>query len=244
MNFDQKDIELLEAYQREQLSAEDTAVVKARLVTDEEFQALFEELSRYERGIRQLGREALRAELRAIEQTLPPVEDQNSPAFFRSYPLWRMAAGISLIFGLGILLFFWSSEPVAVDGYLTPYPNIVFPVERGGTAASADARPQAYMAYDRGQYDLAIARFDQLDRLTTEDQFYQGLAYVLAEQYEEGIRRLDPVMKSASALRLPARWYTGLCYIKLDKPKEGASVLQPLIDQKTSYAAKAKEILN
>ncbi len=244
MSFDQKDIDLIEEYQGGQLSEYEAEQVRNRLANDTEFQRLFEELKKYQAGIRQTGRDQLRLELKQLEQTLPPVAVDNNSSFFRPNFIFRAAAGISIIFGLGILLFVLNDKPTNVDEYLSPYPNIVYPVERSGQVDDADDRQLAYQAYDREQYSLAVERYSKLDAITAEDRFYLGLSLMLEAKYDSAIQILNQVIDSPHELNIPARWYAGLCYVKLEKPEEAAKVLQPLIDQKTSYATKASSILN
>lgn len=244
MNFNQADIELLEAYQSGQLSAAEADKVKERLSKDKEFQALFDELKSYQNGLRHIGRNALRAELQDLEKTLPPIEHDGAVTFFKPNMLFRAAAGITIIFGLGILLLFFNDKPADINSYLTPYPNIVYPVERSNQLDTEDDRQLAYQAYDREQYALAVERFTELTSLTYEDHFYIGLSLMLEEKYDLAVQSLHQVIDSPNELNIPARWYAGLCYMKLEKPEEAAKVLQPLIDQKTSYADMVNGIIN
>ncbi len=244
MSWNQNDIDLLEAYQKGLLSEQEKVQVEARLVEDQEFKSLWEELQKYQAGLRHAGRKALKAELQALEQSLPEIETGKSVSFFRPNLWLRAAAGITIIFGLGILFFFLNDQPVDIDGYLEPYPNIVYPVERGASEDSPDARQLAYQAYDRAQYETAVERFTALPGLAAEDHFYLGLAYMLQGEYAAAATSFESMVDAGTDLALPGRWYLGLCYLKLDNREAAKKALQPLIDQKTSYAEKAENILN
>jgi hypothetical protein len=154
----------------------------------------------------------------------------------------------SLVILLGAVYWYNSSEVSPTDLYYAnyqPYPNIINPVERSGTAPK-DLMTRAMQAYERENYDIAIALFEQrAKQLEPSYKFYLALSLLGVGESGRTVALLDEVISSNDqTFLLPSLWYQGLAYLRANKEKEAHRVLNQLLEHDNStYHSRAKKIL-
>lgn len=157
-----------------------------------------------------------------------------------------VAASFALVLGAGYWYIASQISPTELYyAHYQPYPNIINPVERSGTAPQ-DQMGRAMMAYEKGRYDVAITLFEQKGNdLETPYKFYLALSLLEVGESGRTVNLLEEVVASDDeTFFLPALWYQGLAYLRAKRTEEAREVFNQLLDQKNStYHPRAKEIL-
>lgn len=110
----------------------------------------------------------------------------------------------------------------------------------------------AIAAYEEGQFSIAVAAIEKSIEKNTEklDQkyFYLGLSYLYEDvpNYDKAISHLAKSKKlNSSSLFAPkANWFMALAYLKQGKIKEAKALLQILIDANIWKKEEATALLN
>ena len=251
MNPIENDIELIERYFDQVLTPQETVVFEKRLTTDNAFRALVENEKYLIGAIRLQG---LTDELHALKrlelnmgapQPLT-VSETSSPPSQRNIRKWYlMAAAIAGLLITGRFVFYPSPTPADLyEDYFRPYPNVFSPNVRG-TETSPD-RAAAFEAYERGDYTKAAGLFRQLLAVREEPGILMllGNCELVTGNTDEAIRLFSSLDTPNGELALQARWFLSLAYIKNGNQQQAVPLLQGLAATESSYADKARDILD
>ncbi len=106
----------------------------------------------------------------------------------------------------------------------------------------------AINAYRKQNFDQAIVNFNAyLDANPENDaaNFYLGISYLANEQTEKSEKYLVKVVDNQDSIyRNAAQWYLSMAYLKSEKIGKAKSALEDITSGSSSYATKAKEILD
>lgn len=236
------DINLVERYFDNELSASEAQTVHERLENDPEFKAVFDQEKALIKGIRASGLHRDLLHLKEVEKEILTHRSGGHRGGIRPW-YYAMAAVVALF----ILAAVWMIRPRETpeqlfQTYFVPVTN-VFETTRRGTAFSE--RPMAYQYYDAKDYRMAADMFGQL---MEEDQKPELLllsanANLAIGNTAAAREHLTVLIRDYDEMDMPAKWYLSLCYLKEGDIVKARAVLEELGRTEVSYTSKAKELL-
>ena len=241
MNHAEKDIELIEKYFDEGLSAYETENFERRMTTDESFRTLVEQEKYIIGAIRIQGLKDEMEQLKRIEVGLADPRAEVRRSNNRWYIL--AAAVIALLIVARFALMPSVTPEDLYEDNFRPYLNVFEPTLRG--EARASERAEAFKAYDKKDYARAAALFRSIlqSRQDPEALLLLGNCNLMIGNTDEAIVYFSALAQESSALSMQARWFLSLAYLKKDDTLQAIPLLRSLAATDASYAAKAKEIL-
>lgn len=237
----EKDINLIDAYLREQLDNSERNAFEVRLQKEDAFKTLFEEQQIIQGAIRLRKREDLLQQLEGFESEFEDQEVIPTKSLSVNWQRWLAVAAVGLLFA--VAAFFLIPRETNTDQYTEIVKEYFVPYPYDGLTRS-DLTPkekEAYIAYNREDYKKAIVLFEGTS--APIDLFYQGNAHLAAGDSEKAIGCFENFLKEESPYRIAAQYYLALAYLQTKKIKKAKQILQKLSLEKHSYAAKAKMIL-
>jgi tetratricopeptide (TPR) repeat protein len=243
----EEEIELIERYLANELSESEGDAFNRRLVEDKEFSSTFREMHELVEGIKHAGRKNILAKLEEYESKFPEIEVSKTKLINISKQWYiGIAASIMVVVASSVLVYKFSSgsdtEGLYKEFY-TSYPNIVNPTQRNDT--STYLINSGFKEYDLGNYEAAVEEFQKVLELSDGDVLlYLGLSYMEIEKYEEAIIYLEKYLQTYTKFEHQTNWYLALALIKINEVDKASSQLQKLTVSNSSYADKAKVILN
>lgn len=210
--------ELIEAYFKNELSAEELKSFQERLKTEKDFAAEVEDYQLITEGIRQVSDEADLLEKMNVWDEKVPTTPNRSILMFT--PI-RIAAVLAPIILVSILVIYNSSN-VSSEGqnlfetYFIPYEDVISNRTADDTNFSA-----AMSAYNTKDYSKAGMLFDKV-LATAQDieqlniaRFYQAMAYLSDGDMTKSEVLFHEVIAAQNPLfREVSEWYLLLVYIK------------------------------
>ncbi len=262
------DIELIDKYQRGMANKEEKAEVQNRLLADNKFRKLFDDLEVMSEGIRRTGaRTSVEEKLAQLEATLEDEGETNrsdqpevdiGEAREESQPevivLWyqntafRVAASVVLL--LAAWFVFYPVNRVnnqdLVAEYFVPYSN-TNPKTRGDAIEPKDITAEAFNAYDSKDYKASIPLFEQAVKNGDNyisNNFYLGNAYLAIGESERAVETFKTVIEAESGLTDAAKWFLALAYLYADNTEMTIRTLKNVRDfGEDYYAEKANKLL-
>ena len=242
------DITLVEKYFDNELTETEAVEFQKRIHSDDSFKQLVDQEKILLQGIRLDGLSKDLHYLKSVENNL---SGRSLPG--QSRTMWyAMAAAITVlaIATVGILMFGRqeSAEELFAKYYDKPYLNIFEVTKRGNEDT---VPPEAYRAYDAGDYARAAELFnemlknkDQLDpKKTMGILMLLGNANLMLGRVEEAKQNFLTLIKDFDDLDIPAKWFLSLCYLRTGDVENARKVLKELGETEVTYADKAKELL-
>ena len=163
----------------------------------------------------------------------------------RSYKKWLVAASIVLLMGLSYYINSNQKETGSelFASYFVPYRNVIQPMVRSNE--QQDAKALAFMAYEKGEYEKAIALFTNLYTTTKEPYylFYKANALLKLEKANEAIPLLLEHLKTKDTLTEKTSWYLALAYLKIENNPKAKEFLDLVIIKGTYKTTEAEQLL-
>ena len=160
--------------------------------------------------------------------------------------IWLMAAGIVIAVAIPLLYQFQSGGAIPMEELATQevYPAPFSLVTRDGVPATEqeNTRKEADLAYSRGEYKSAEARYAQLPP-DAETLFYLGVCRYYLGNHEQASSTLAQAVQSDDHWRRPALWYQASACLKLGRREAAIDALSKLKDGQDEYADKARDLL-
>ncbi len=233
--------ELLEKYFQGNLNANEQAAFDTLLNED----ASFKEEVALQLSIKRVAEEYDDNEFRSM---LSDFEAEHQPKkVFRleRYSKWLVAASVVLIAGLTYILTL--NNPTTQELFaqnFQPYENVVHPIVRG--TEEQDQKTKAFIAYETGDYELAVSLFSDLYEKDKQPYylFYKANALLKLEKAQEAIPLLKEHLKTKDTLKEKSTWYLALAYLKIEDKENARTLLQQLVNDKQYKVKEAKTLLN
>ena len=243
MNHAEKDIELIEKYFDEGLSEPESANFERRLKTDDNFRTLVEQEKYIVGAIRMQG---LKDELGFLKRMEAGLNDPKIEMRATSNRRWYVlaAAVIALVIVARFALMpSVSSEDLYKENF-RPYLNVFEPTVRG--KAEATDRTEAFNTYDRHDYERAASMFKTIlqNKPDAEVLLLLGNCNLILGNTSEAIQNFSQLSSESKELSVQAKWFLSLAYLKDGDEAHAVPLLKELAATDSSYAAKAREILN
>ena|SRR5688572_8541647 len=247
MNTHIYDIELIQSYLERSLSDIEKEKLEKRLKEEPLLKTMYLEQQQLISGIRYAHLQHKLEQLRALEATLPKIEqgtEKGNQIFLQRY--WKplaVAASISIIVVTFIFLNRADDPAELYASYFEPYPNIFEPITRGENEVSK--RSTAFQAYESGDYVQAATLFSELLKEKKEPGMLLllGNTNLILNNTKEARNNFITLINDFDEYDIQGKWYLGLSYLKEGDVKSAQLIMRELSNSEYSYAGKAKELL-
>lgn len=236
------DIDLLERYFDNELSASETQTVQDRLESDKEFRDMFDQEKALIKSIRASGLRRDLLHLKEVEQRIHTHGAGGQDGRIRPW-YYAAAAAVALLVVAGV----WQIRPQETpeqlfQAYFVPVTNVFETTRRG---AESSGRPIAYQYYDAQNYRMAADMFGQLleDNQKPELLLLSANANLAIGNTSVAREHLTTLIRDYDEMDMPAKWYLSLCYLKEGDIVAAKAVLEELEQTQVSYTSKAKALL-
>lgn len=224
---------LIQRYVAETLTKPQMEEVMRRMEVDAVFKAEVDDYILISSGIKVSEKKQLKQRLQAIEH-----KNDSKGKFFK---VWRIAASIALLIGVGFFYVFQSSnsnESLYASNF-EPYPNTLQPVVR-----DTPANP-AFIAYEAGNYDTAISEFEMLLQHENDPdiQFYLAMSFLNNGAIHNALDNLKSLETSNTRYLAQVHWYSALAYLKNDNKVLALQSLKALEKLDSTYKIKERKLL-
>lgn len=227
----EKDIEIIEAYLKGELTETGVADVEDKITSDPAFASRVEML-------RDMS-EALKGDANRFNQTLASVMKSEEK---KTVPLrkWLMVAAVFV----GLMVAFFLLNTSGPDNLYTAYfevppENVITRNDQNGTLLD-----QAISAYKRSDYREALDLFDRAEPKSTEVNFYTAICHMAEGNHHASLQLLEGLRGTAGSLNSAVEWYLGLTLFQLGNEEEARNILRQLSETDGYYARRAKEFLS
>lgn len=236
-----KNDELIEKYLENSLNAEEQAQFDTLLNED----ASFKKEVAFHDNIKRVAEEKDTDDFRSM---LSGFEEEHQPTKvfkLQRYSKWLVAASVILIAGLTYVLTL--SNPTSQELFAAnfqPYENVVHPIVRG--TEEQDQKTKAFIAYETGDYKLAISLFSSLYENEKKPYylFYKANALLKLERANEAIPLLKEHLQTKDTLNDKSTWYLALAYLRIDDKANAQKLLEEIIQSKKYKVEEAKKLLD
>jgi hypothetical protein len=180
--------------------------------------------------------------IREDEQAETLTTTKPTFSIWRNPTLWRAAASVLLIVGLG----WWF---LRTDDTLRESPEqymAVLAAEGPGVLQSAENLRSVWSdAFNQKKYEVVTQILDTVSVRSAEEQYYWGLAYSLQKpaQYDKAVQILSDKIIAKSIYRDKAEWTIALCYLQQGQITEADALLSKIAKADNSFSPSAKALL-
>ncbi len=236
-----KNSELIDKYLQGKLTKSEKELFENSIESDSEFLKEFN----FQKELQ----DTLRKEERIkTKEFLGSIKDSNNTknGSLKNSSVWLAAASIILVIGVSVWFLLFNSSPSDPQKlyaqFYAPYENVVHPLERG--EKMSDLKSEAFLAYESGNYVLALNLFDSLKLRSSEPyyNFYSAIVLMELEEFEEAKPLLESYIETDAELRDRAIWYLALTNIRLQETDQAKEQLNYLIELRGFKYKKAKDL--
>jgi tetratricopeptide (TPR) repeat protein len=216
---------------------------------EEEFQSLLENDAafkaqvEFERTVKRVTKkeqqQLLKEKLQTFEVDIQATEKKKKTTRFD----WRIAASLAFFITVGWLLyiqFFNINYGKLYDQHYKIYPNDVYTITRGDTTDNSIKR-NAFNAYEKGNYELALELFNDVEEDYTD--FYKAQCYLQLDNLQEAERYFKKVLDQNEQSTAKAYWYLALIAIKQENSETAIPYLEKLTSQYEYQKSEATTLL-
>tara|TARA_R110000868_G_scaffold373423_1_gene637516 strand:- start:8383 stop:9111 length:729 start_codon:yes stop_codon:yes gene_type:complete len=236
-----KQEDLIEKYIQNKLSPEEELMVDELLQND----SIFKRELTLHANLKKVIKNDDNDNFRNLISELESKAKIESPMVRRTYMKWLAAASILLLLGLSYFLTLdqKATSNELFTSYFEPYRNVVQPLERGSD--QQDEKSLAFLAYEKGEYDKAIALFSELYTTTKEPYylFYKANALLKLEKANEAVPLLLEHLQTKDTLTEKTNWYLALAYLKLNDKPNARITLEKVIADGNYKSTEAQKLL-
>lgn len=243
MNDEQRHIERINRYLRDELDEAEERKYRRQLEDDPAFRRLHEEQEIVFKGIAGAARQEIRERITSIENEI--AEQQPGTASEKPW-LWYsgVAAAVALLL---IAISFsrmyyveWQNSQL-YEQYFRPPADIETGTTRGGTAGTSAAD-----AYNAGKMEEAKRQFEELveEYGRPADRYHLALANMRLENYHAAEMLLRGLLASDNNFTAAARWHLALVLLQTDRAAECREQLKRLAASDSEYRDAAARLLS
>lgn len=249
-----KDMEKIEKYLDNQVDEQERAEVNNRLVSDEEFRKLFDEMESLLEGIKHTGaKTTVEEKLAILEDSIHILEEDGEDeseiesktiiVVWYNRPIYRAIAASFILIMVAVYAFgpFGTmSDDRLFAEYFEPQTNLQ-------TKRGEETRRKAYAAYDAEDYQIAASLL--IYELQTSDnqivdRMYLGSSFLEMEDTEQAIKYFKEVININEGYALEAKWYLALSYLQLGARDSARTEFTEIWEANNDYSEDSREILN
>ena len=244
MNSDERDIELIDAFLRDELTSKSQKEFDERM-KDVDFKEKLEYLKDLLVASNSVERESRKSwldlEENKITSELRPKKPKESPRKW----LWGLAGMIVVIITIIIFnhLLNKRNDPKTLFAHhFEAYPNVINPVKMGPDRTGDDP----YQLYEQELYADAIQIFSNESSPSDTVQFYLGLAHLFSGNESSALSIFNALQNDTSSRFSDAiEWYRAGIMIRMDNNDEAILILDAIAeDEGHSFNDQAIELLS
>lgn len=196
MKFQENDIELIDQYLNGELNDNQSNDLQAKLKEDPEFEKLME-----------LQKEVISTiKTSAFEQDVQAYLDgTRETKSIRLNPSVITGIAASIVLIISVVFYFNQKDVNYYDQYFEPYPDLIS--QRAVTDNS-----YAMYHYGRGEFQEAVAAFEEMDAMSKDERFYAGIAYLSVGELDKAESNLSASLSTDWSSF--AIWYLALRFLK------------------------------
>ena len=260
MNFSEEiDIELIERYLRNELTAEERVIFMNRMKEDPEFAEKTEDYSLIIHGIAKQGATGFQEELAIWEHEIRNEESEypdktiSTPKKEKkleheiNWPRYLSIAAAVSVFIVGFVFLVDYKKDQKLNRLLTahfiPYDELLS--TRG--QKTHVTLSEALESYNEKNYSEAVSRFDSYLKEHPQDYqawFYFGVSQLAADKNADALNSFNIVIDNKTIFQDSAEWYKALALLKLDHSAEAKRLLDQIAHTEGhDYQAKASALL-
>ncbi len=229
--------DLLYRYFSNTLNKDESKVLERLLKTDMEFKAQFEFENDLKRVAKEKQRNDLKNKLQSFEDKLAEKRSYTAPYFL------KIAASILLL--ISTIWFVYTNfggvnyDKLYASNFET-YPNTAYSITRDNTINSIER--QAFVAYETGNYQLAIEKFNQ-EEVKDYFYFYKAQSYLNLNDFKTSKLLFSDIIDNDYPYSVESKWYLSLIAIKQKDKNSAIKYLEDLININTYKVEEAKMLL-
>lgn len=243
VNISQEELETLEQFILQQMTAEEKTAFTKKLRSDFALQHKLETVKLLLVGVQEAG---LQKRLDEFHDDLTSLKKNRIQPLKNTFTLnkWWVAASILIIVGLGLMFVFNShtQEEKLFASYFQPEPGLISPMG----ASDNYLFHRAMVDYKVGEYDAALKTWESLLASKPENDtlnYFVASAYLMNEKEEIAIAHFEKVISiDNSPFKNDALWYTGLALLKLNRKTEALGFIEKA--EHENKAALLRELKN
>lgn len=264
---EQERYELIEAFLRQELSAEDEASFRSQLDADADLREevrlhaevegvlgdyqKFKAKERWSKltphPAKETDTENESASLKKIDAgERAPEQAQESAGIRRLLvPLvGLLAASLLIVFSLSYFMGSGTTSSYELADSFYEKPSRLISEQRGNRPA-VDPIRDINLNFRRDRYDRAIAALISNTEISPRDRdLYMGICVYADDKAEQAVKILDPLVHdSRYEKREDVLWYSALAYLKIDKKDEARELLNTMLDEKIGRTPVIEELL-
>ncbi|MEP3209328.1 MAG: tetratricopeptide repeat protein [Maribacter sp.] len=222
---------LLTNYFSNQLTQEERKMFDELLDSDAEFKARFDFEQNLQRAIKAEENQNVKAKLISFEKEIAREIPKSS--LKKSYRSLAIAASITLLMGLAWIGYIDGTSNKYEELYaqnFQEYPNTVYAITRSGSEESLERN--AFVAYESGDYDAAIEKFEQIPSEVKQPyiDFFLGQSYLNAGKNDQAKAYFRETIVKADNFVAESHWYLAMIALKEKDITEAESELKKLIN--------------
>ena len=241
----------LEAYADGKLSEKEQKVMEHQITNNPTLQKYLEDYRHTERFLNAAGMVAVTnlhpEEETIIRQSIDTIA-RSTPSRGRYIRLIAIAASIFLFVSIGILYVIYNqynTQKVIANVFI---PHKAPEQRRGiGTTPNTTVFSQGLEAYNKNDYLIAIAQFNEISEPADSIHMYLGNAYLGLGYYAEAIEAFEEESLAESEFPDEAiQWYSALSYLGIDDEGKSRILLENIIQNQDAdkyYKRRAAAVL-
>ncbi len=247
MNNQYQHMEWIDKFLDGKLTAGELEAFKKMQEEDASFREMVVDMRLLVNGIRSTARDSLRQEISSWEIMQPAIEPKaNLRKRVMGMGWISLAAAACLAATLYIGVFRPpQSERIANSIYREyydgAYQNTVVLSYRSDENHISGAQ-QAFGAYDRKEYQTAIALFSALPQKNDTVQFFLGQSFLSEKEYLKAAECFRATLESGKFMPDESRWFLAISLLKSGKTDEAKSIFGELSSYRNVYQNQALEI--
>ena len=224
-NINPELLETVERYYNGSMAQEERIPFEERLRTDSAFKTTVEDLRVTLLGIET---QALKERLDEFHDEIPKSQSEEKPSTkvrFLSFTKLAVAAGIIIALGM-FWMFSGSSNEMLYNKHFKPDPGLPTAMSSSDNFAFYDAM----VNYKRGDYKMAIQKWEQLEKQAPQNDtlsYFLGVANLADKNADEAITYLQKTVQNPKSVFVKdANYYLGLAYLKKDNTEDAKKYLK------------------
>ncbi len=186
-----------------------------------------------------------------IEQTLDGAFERSGRGrvlSMRPRRRWLVAAGFILLFGVAL---WWllggprSSDPQSYFATYFAVPPLAAPnIQRAGTQSLPAALAEGIEAYERSDFEQALASFRNYGNTHEWVRIYEGISLLALNRAAEAEQILTEANGQTHGIEDVQLWYLALAKLKNDKAAAARQVLLQLVGDYSYHRQDAHELID
>jgi hypothetical protein len=179
--------------------------------------------------------------IREDEQAETLTTTKPTFSIWRNPTLWRAAASVLLVVGLG----WWFLRPADTLRQSPGQYMAVLAAEGPGVLQSTENLRSVWSeAFNQKKYEVVTQILDTVSVRSAEEQYYWGLAYSLQKpaQYDKAVQVLSDKTIAKSIYKDKAEWTIALCYLQQGQTTQAKALLTKIAATGNSFSEDAAQL--